>query len=326
MSTLSSQFSPTVSRAPVPHFDLDHDVSSFPADIQITNVPLDRFVETVNQAENDAVSPSLEHVGEKVVLRLYEGIKSPIPNFFLGACDKIIIPFSTMDLKYSKDQITKLHRIAPGQGFYVPKSDFQRTLISLSCDEFLMMDVCVLMRESTQNYVRAMPKKTFAQATVLDGIHHLVNFAETARRILMSPLKDNTAAIEAFGLIALSETLINLQTRCQKRVCLSKDMIAKLDTYITENIERNLCLSELANLCDLSMHHFARSFKSEIGKTPYQYILDRRLALARRMLTTTSQSIADIAYEVGFSSQSHMTDLFRKILGTTPAKYRQNAA
>ena len=326
MTTYASQFEPTVNRTLTPHFDLYHDVSSFPVDVPVAEIPYGHFGEAAVTTDRDAIRPCLEHVGEKVVLRLYEGITSPIPNFFLGACDKIIIPFSTMDLKYSKDHMIKLHRIAPGQGLYVPKSDLQRTLLSLSCEEFLMMDVCVLMRESTQNYVRSMPKKTFTHATVLDGIHHLVNFAETARRILMSPFKENTAAIEAFGLIALSETLLNLQSRCQKRVCLSKDMIAKLDAYIAENIERNLCLSELADLCDLSMHHFARSFKSEIGKTPYQYILDRRLALARRMLTTTQQSIADIAYGVGFSSQSHMTDLFRKILGTTPAKYRQAAA
>ncbi|MEM7641848.1 MAG: helix-turn-helix transcriptional regulator, partial [Pseudomonadota bacterium] len=58
------------------------------------------------------------------------------------------------------------------------------------------------------------------------------------------------------------------------------------------------------------------------GLSPHQFLLRRRIARAKDMLRTSVMPLAEIAVATGFSSQSHMTDVFRQKVGTTPGKYR----
>ncbi|MNU07967.1 HTH-type transcriptional activator RhaS [compost metagenome] len=57
---------------------------------------------------------------------------------------------------------------------------------------------------------------------------------------------------------------------------------------------------------------------------PHRYLINLRVEKARRLLEKTSMSIAEIAYECGFAHQEHLTRLFRRQTGTTPAAYRRS--
>lgn len=92
--------------------------------------------------------------------------------------------------------------------------------------------------------------------------------------------------------------------------------------YINDHLDRDISLADLATSIDLSSYHFTRLFKQSIGMAPHQYLIEQRIDAAKRLLATTQSSIADIAYQVGFSSQSHLTTLFRRRVGMTPAAYR----
>lgn len=92
--------------------------------------------------------------------------------------------------------------------------------------------------------------------------------------------------------------------------------------YIDANLNDDLSLDKLAELSGVLTHQFARAFKSKVGESPHHYVLLRRLNNARNLLTDTDHTIADIAYESGFSSQSHMTTTFKKEIGITPAQLR----
>lgn len=83
-----------------------------------------------------------------------------------------------------------------------------------------------------------------------------------------------------------------------------------------------LSIELLANEVDLSPYHFARMFKMSFGESPANFINQRRVERAKRGLTHT-QSLAQISLDCGFSHQSHMTASFKKIMGLTPAVYRQ---
>ena len=96
--------------------------------------------------------------------------------------------------------------------------------------------------------------------------------------------------------------------------------------YIDAGLAGRLSLSEMASVAGMGIHEFSRRFKTVVGTSPHRYVLTRRVARARELLATTDRSIADIAYAVGFSSQSHMTDTFRRLLGTTPGRYRRDVA
>ncbi|MEO1066662.1 MAG: AraC family transcriptional regulator [Pseudomonadota bacterium] len=104
---------------------------------------------------------------------------------------------------------------------------------------------------------------------------------------------------------------------------LSKPQIAGVLDVIDERIDEDLSLATLAGLVGLEPYEFARVFRKTIGTTPHQYVLERRTARAQEMLLTTEEKLSDIAFAVGFSSQSHMTDVFKRRLGITPRQYRQ---
>ena len=95
---------------------------------------------------------------------------------------------------------------------------------------------------------------------------------------------------------------------------------------IEAELDQDISLQPLADAAGLSMFHFAKAFKSALGLPPRQYVIERRLARARDLLSATALPLADIAYAVGFSSQSHMTAAFSARLGVTPAGYRDVVA
>jgi len=91
--------------------------------------------------------------------------------------------------------------------------------------------------------------------------------------------------------------------------------------FIEGNISADIRLEDLSALVNLSPYHFAREFKRSVGLSPHQYIISRRVELARELLDKNKQSIADAAYELGFADQCHLTRVFKLHFGITPAEY-----
>ncbi|SFH55441.1 AraC-type DNA-binding protein [Palleronia marisminoris] len=99
--------------------------------------------------------------------------------------------------------------------------------------------------------------------------------------------------------------------------------LRNIDEYIDSAAGTAVTNAQLAALVNLPESVFRQCFKVSTGKTPYQYGLERRILLARTLLGSTGLSIAEVAYSCGFSSQSHMTDVFRSRVGATPASVRK---
>ena len=86
----------------------------------------------------------------------------------------------------------------------------------------------------------------------------------------------------------------------------------------------DLSLQTLANESGYSRVHFVRMFRAATGYSPHNYLLNLKLERARELLKKLSMSLIDIALDCGFSSHSHMSRLFHKIVGVTPSAYRRS--
>jgi AraC family transcriptional regulator len=89
-------------------------------------------------------------------------------------------------------------------------------------------------------------------------------------------------------------------------------------------LERDLRLDELAREAGLSTSHFIRSFRESTGKTPYQFLLERRVQRAQTLMRDPRASLAKIAISSGFADQHHLARVFRHITGITPTTYRRS--
>ncbi len=93
--------------------------------------------------------------------------------------------------------------------------------------------------------------------------------------------------------------------------------------FIDANLSDAMSLSDMAAAVALSPIHFARQFKKSTGQSPYQYLLGARIEAAKRLLRS-DLAIAEIAFRCGFSHQEHLTRIFGRMVGVTPAAYRRS--
>jgi len=103
---------------------------------------------------------------------------------------------------------------------------------------------------------------------------------------------------------------------------LSAERLELVEAYIEAHLEEDLSIRQLASLIGMGSHYFRKLFSISTGLTVHEYVVQARIARARRLLQCTRLSIVEIALLAGFSSQSHLTAEFRRRLGVTPAAYR----
>jgi AraC family transcriptional regulator len=103
---------------------------------------------------------------------------------------------------------------------------------------------------------------------------------------------------------------------------LSRERLKRVHDYVEAHLDDDLSLTVLADIACLSPYHFSRSFKQATGVGPQRYVIQRRLERAKGLLRRTREPLAQIACEVGFADQSHLSQIFRREVGLTPGRFR----
>ena len=112
------------------------------------------------------------------------------------------------------------------------------------------------------------------------------------------------------------------KTQAKKTGGLSGKHLRDITDYIDANLGEKMSVSSLARQVGLSSHHFSHCFSESLGQSPHRYVLQRRITEATRLLKDSRLSVAEIAYELGFSSHAHFSQIYRKMTGVSPKEIR----
>jgi AraC family transcriptional activator FtrA len=130
---------------------------------------------------------------------------------------------------------------------------------------------------------------------------------QVARRLVVSPHRHGGQA-----------QFIDVKVRS-----VAGDSLGEVLGWASANLDRPLSVQDLAARAHLAPRTLARRFRTELGTTPHRWLTQQRVALAQRMLETTTASVDQIAGEAGFGSAVTLRHHFHRVLGTSPTAYRQ---
>lgn len=155
---------------------------------------------------------------------------------------------------------------------------------------------------------------------------HVVDLVQRLQHQLKWGEPLGAAYVQGLSLTLASYVLVNTHGMGPARG--EQDPSARLQreaitAYVEDNLGCNISLLEMAASAGYSPDHFARLFKRTFRVSPHQYILARRIERAKSMLREPKHSIVDVALACGFSSQAHLTAMFKRSTGVTPGTYRK---
>lgn len=98
----------------------------------------------------------------------------------------------------------------------------------------------------------------------------------------------------------------------------------RIKEYIDQNFTSDLNLSQLSSAVYISQTYISHIFKAEMGVSPIQYLINKRIAYAKQLLSTSDMSIAQIATECGYDDPVYFSQVFKRLTRFSPKKYRND--
>ncbi len=109
----------------------------------------------------------------------------------------------------------------------------------------------------------------------------------------------------------------------QLRGGLAPWQVRKVTAHVEAHLDRPIRNEELAAVARLNGSHFCRAFRNSLGEPPHEYVIRRRVERAQGLMLSTEASLSDIALDCGLADQSHLTRLFRRLVGESPSAWRR---
>lgn len=117
--------------------------------------------------------------------------------------------------------------------------------------------------------------------------------------------------------------LPDLQNKSSNTSKITQSEIDKIDNYLNDNINTNITIEDLASKLNYSKYYFLREFKKFTNLTPYQYIIDKKMQKAKKLLLNKSNTITSVAFDLGFNDQSYFTNVFKSHFNLTPGQFQK---
>lgn len=136
--------------------------------------------------------------------------------------------------------------------------------------------------------------------------------------------------------LAVEETLLGVLEQVTARLAgtahskprprTARDLAEQVKGILNLNLSASLGLDRIADALGVSPYHLCRTFRAATGTTVHRYRTRLRLRAALRRLGTDRPPLSDLAAELGFSSHSHFSAVFRRYFGLSPRQLRDRAS
>ncbi|MBM7034952.1 helix-turn-helix transcriptional regulator [Vibrio ulleungensis] len=150
--------------------------------------------------------------------------------------------------------------------------------------------------------------------------------AQVQQLIAMLLAQTRSDPSDAILLQTCQQTMLTLVARrsqtFERQFRESKLDISVIEAYVRRHLGSKLTVPQLAALVFLSDSQFYTRFKQQMGITPAHYVSQLRIEEVKQCLLLTDLPLSQIAQQCGYSSQSAMTNSFKKAVGVTPAKFQ----
>ena len=110
----------------------------------------------------------------------------------------------------------------------------------------------------------------------------------------------------------------------KNKALLPKWRLKRVVEHVDAHLDRRVTLADMAGVAGLTRMYFAAQFRRTTGMSPHGYLLRRRVERAQELMRDPSQPLVQIALSVGFGTQPHFTTVFKRLVGQTPYRWRQN--
>ncbi|BCH29544.1 hypothetical protein MesoLjLc_14740 [Mesorhizobium sp. L-8-10] len=214
-------------------------------------------------------------------------------------------------------------RRQPGAVLFVPAGcTWKGWEVGASTAAYLSISVaqafveCLAGRVPSENMARLSPDLGFEDPIIMNAARGIG--AEIGERNPMSTLLVESYATTIFAQLLRRLSYVPRSSKGGLSPAVLNRVIEKIDA----DMASDMSLSLLADVAGLSVPHFCRAFKQSLGCPPHAYIYRRRLEKVKEHLRHSSMSVTEIALTCGFSSSSHLSNAFRREVGTTPVRYR----
>ena len=149
---------------------------------------------------------------------------------------------------------------------------------------------------------------------------------------LVAVARDGSGADALMGELLVNAACIRLAKRCAvsklnivpRRGGLPAARLKRVLEYIDANLGKNITLTELAGVVNISLYYFAVLFRQSTGLSPHRYVLNQRVERAKELLRDPKLSVLDVSIDVGFEHQNNFARAFRRVIGISPVQFRRD--
>lgn len=263
--------------------------------------------------------------------------KSPILIYAGHACNEANLHFS----KHKHDEFSELLYISDGEGEFIiedkvytaKKGDILIFNKGVFHEEFsnpnnpLNMYYCAIGNQSISGIAEGclIPSEV---EPLIHSQHHSSKMEYIISEIF------NQCANQINGYLDICQNLISALVIMTLQIIIeqnklfvadkAKSLGTKIKDYIDCNYKKDISLNEIAQSLFVSKHYLSHIFKNEIGYSPINYLINKRIEEAKKHLLNTNKSIQEISQLVGYENVNHFNILFKRVTGLTAGKYKES--